>query len=31
MQRKKKKKEVIGKGCYLHLIFKNGTPRKVHH
>lgn len=25
MQRKKKKEEVIGKGCYLQLIFKDGN------
>lgn len=28
MQRKKKKEEVIGKGCYLQLIFRDGTPAK---
>lgn len=28
MQREKKKEEVIGKGCYLQLIFKNGTPAR---
>lgn len=28
MQRKKKKEEVIGKGCYLHLIFNDGTPAR---
>lgn len=28
MQRKKKKEEVIGNGCYLQLIFKDGKPAK---
>lgn len=28
MQRKKKKEEVIGKGCYLQPILKDGRPAK---
>lgn len=28
MQRKKKKEEVIGKGCYLQLIFRDGAPAR---
>lgn len=28
MQRKKKKEEVIGKGCYLQLIFRDEAPAR---